>query len=370
MMLVLLLLSPFGFAAVLPEDRADTLYHVYDGGGIQVVGPSIIVRKKISESVSISANHYVDIISSASIDVVTTASRYEEERVQNSVSFDYLNNKTLISAGYTRSIENDYDASTFSFNISQDMLGALTNIAMGVSLGSNIVTKTGDTSFEETMTSRGFHLSLSQIVSKRMVISSAIEVITDEGFLNNPYRTVRYEDPDVLKGYSYQFEVYPNTRTSNAFAIRAKYHLPAKSALAVGYRIFSDSWGIESDTYEVSFQTAIVKDFIFELSYRAYSQTAANFYSDLFPYLNAQEFMARDKELSTFKDTTIGFGVTYDFLNNGSGFFKKGSFNFYADLMSFRYDDFKDLRSSNPVSAEPLYELDANIYRIFMSVWF
>ena len=32
-------------AAVLPEDRSDAMYHGYDGGGLQVEGPSVLVRK-------------------------------------------------------------------------------------------------------------------------------------------------------------------------------------------------------------------------------------------------------------------------------------------------------------------------------------
>lgn len=358
------------FAAVLPEDRADALYHVYDGGGVEVTGPSIIVRKKVSEAVSLSGNYYVDSISSASIDVVTTASAYTEERVQNSLSVDFLQGKTLMSAGYTTSVENDFDASTFSFNMSQDMLGDLTNISMGVSFGSNIITKTGDSTFEETMDSRGFHIALSQVVSKNLIMSTVIEVISDEGFLNNPYRSVRYLDGTVPQGYSYQAEVYPNTRTSNAFAIRGKYYLASKSSIGVGYRWFSDSWGIDSNTFELSYQTAMWDDFIFEVSYRAYDQTAASFYSDLFPFSNAQEFLARDKELSTFSDQSFGFGVSHDFIKNGSGFLKKGSLNAHVDLMQFKYDDFKDLTSTNSVSNEPLYELDANVYRLFVSVWF
>jgi len=364
------LLSSVTYAAVLPEDRADALYHSYDGGGVEVTGPSIIVRKKISESVSVSGNYYVDSISSASIDVVTTASKYSEERTQNSISVDYLHDKTLMSAGYTTSIENDYDASTFSFNMSQDMFGDLTNIGMGVSIGSNVITKTGDDVFKKTMDSKGFHISLSQVISKNLLISSVFEVMTDEGFLNNPYRSVRYLDSSVPKGYSYQSEVYPNTRTTNAFAVRAKYHLESQSAIGVGYRIFSDSWGIDSKTLELSYQTAMWKDYIFEVSYRTYDQTSANFYKDLFPFVNAQQFLARDKELSTFKDQSIGFGVSHDFISNGSGFFKKASVNFNIDLFKFDYANFKDLTSTNAVGTEPNYSFDANVYRLFISAWF
>ncbi|MDH3515166.1 MAG: hypothetical protein OEM83_09910, partial [Gammaproteobacteria bacterium] len=34
-----------GFAAVLPEQRVDAMYHYYDGGGVRVTGPALLVRK-------------------------------------------------------------------------------------------------------------------------------------------------------------------------------------------------------------------------------------------------------------------------------------------------------------------------------------
>ena len=61
-------------AGVLPDDRTDFLYHRYEGGGVLIDGPSVLVRKKVGKSVSLVGNYYVDSVSSASIDVVTTAS--------------------------------------------------------------------------------------------------------------------------------------------------------------------------------------------------------------------------------------------------------------------------------------------------------
>ena len=113
-----LFMCPFIQAAVLPEDRADILYHAYSGGGVDVNGPSILVRKKFLEKFSVSANYYVDFVSSASIDVETTASAYEEERTQYSVGMDYLTGKTTTSFNFTNSTESDYEANTMSFGIS------------------------------------------------------------------------------------------------------------------------------------------------------------------------------------------------------------------------------------------------------------
>ena len=59
-------------AAVLPEDRADFMYHGYDGDGLNVGGPSVLVRKSIADKVSVWGNYYIDSVTSASIDVVTT----------------------------------------------------------------------------------------------------------------------------------------------------------------------------------------------------------------------------------------------------------------------------------------------------------
>src|SRR5690606_28303969 len=99
---------PLGaMAAVLPDDRADALYHRYEGGGVTIQGPSILVRKKMAEKYAVSANYYQDMITSASIDVeVSGASEYKEERDQYSLGFEYLRGKTTYSINYTNSEEN------------------------------------------------------------------------------------------------------------------------------------------------------------------------------------------------------------------------------------------------------------------------
>jgi len=55
-------------AGVLPDDRADLLYHSYSGGGVSINGFSLMGRKKIGEHVSVLGNLYTDSISGASID--------------------------------------------------------------------------------------------------------------------------------------------------------------------------------------------------------------------------------------------------------------------------------------------------------------
>jgi hypothetical protein len=72
---------------VLPDDRTDALYHRYQGGGITIQGPSILVQKKITDNFAVNGNWYQDYISSASIDVKLSASPYKEKRTQESAGF-------------------------------------------------------------------------------------------------------------------------------------------------------------------------------------------------------------------------------------------------------------------------------------------
>src|SRR4030088_2193806 len=85
-------------AGVLPDDRADVLYHRYEGGGITIQGPSVLIQKKVTDNLALSANYYEDMISSASIDVQLSASPYHEKRTQKSVGAQYLHGKSTYSA--------------------------------------------------------------------------------------------------------------------------------------------------------------------------------------------------------------------------------------------------------------------------------
>ena len=371
LVLLCLLISTTSYSAVLPEERADVLFHSYSGGGIDINGPALLVRKSVGDSVSLSAKHYVDTISSASIDVevILGASTYEEERIENALSIDFLNEKTLMNISYTNSEENDFSADTFSFGISQDMFGDLTTVSMGYAHGENTVGKTGSPLFSQASQMDNFNLSLAQVLTKNLIMSMALETVTDAGFLNNPYRKVRYLDTPTT--FLLEDENYPQTRTSNAIAIRGRYFLPYRAALHAEYRLFKDSWGIEGNNIEFGYTHPFANNWIAGVHFRTYAQTKANFYSDLFPYSNAQNFLARDKELSTFNNSTIGFGVSYEFAKSEGGVIDKASVNFKFDHIEFNYEDFRDARQTSfTPGSEPLYKFNANIMQLFLSVWF
>ncbi|MEX0708467.1 MAG: DUF3570 domain-containing protein [Woeseia sp.] len=369
---ILLLALATGFpaiAGVLPDDRTDILYHLYDGGGVEIDGPSVLVRKQVGKNLSVVGNYYVDMVTSASIDVVTTASPYTEERKQWSLGMDYLRGNTTLTAGFTSSVESDFDASTWNFSVSQDMFGDMTTVTLSYGLGDDIVGRSDDETFSRDNTRQHYGVGLTQILTRNLITSLNFETITDEGFLNNPYRSVRYADSSSGTGYSFEPELYPATRTSNAVGLRARYFLPYRAALQGEYRFFTDTWDITSHTASVTYVHPM-DPWTFQVKYRWHDQTGAAFYNDLFSRSEATNFRARDKELSPMTSQTVTLSASYEFLENGWKFIDKGSINVAFDLLTVDYHDFSDLTAGAPPGSEPLYSLDANIFQLFFSFWY
>jgi hypothetical protein len=370
-----LLCASLAQAAVLPEERADAMYHRYDGGGVTIDGPSVLVRKNFKETVSAFANHYVDNVSSASIDVVTSgASEYSEQRTEVTVGGDYLYGKSLFSAGYTNSDESDYDANTYYFNVSQDFFGDLTNISFGYALGQDDVYQNGNDDFAESIDRHNYRFGLTQILTPNLITGFNWETISDEGFLNNPYRSYRYlNNPlDPAAGYSFSQEVYPNTRTSDAASLRFMYRLPWRATVGGSYRYFTDDWGIDAHTAGVSYTHVLFDHWFIDLKYRYYEQSDADFYADLFlvSSQDSRDYRARDKELSEFSNQTFSIYVSYEHSFNYR-FMDKAALTFQWDHLMFDYDNFTDLRESTTIPGqEPLYDLDADVYKAVFTVWY
>jgi hypothetical protein len=367
-LLLLLSSTPFLFAAVLPEERTDVLYHRYQGGGLTVDGPSVLIRKNIADKVSISGNYYVDNVSSASIDVVTQASKFTDKRTEESLNVSYLYDRTMLTGGYIHSSESDYISKTFHFDVSQDFFGDLTTLSMGYTRGNDTIKSNSNTSFEDTAVHQEYRVGLSQILTRDLIASLSEEIITDAGYLSNPYRSYRYKSGT---SYAWLPEVFPQARTSSTTTLNTRYHLPDYRAAVYGsYRFYRDGWDIKSHTLEIGYDHTLPKGWLFDVHARYYKQSKANFYRDLFDRANETTPISRDKQLSTFHSATFGAGVSYE-MPFHDRWLDKASFNLYWDHVKFNYDDFRDARVKDVAPGdEPLYSFDADIIRFFLTIWY
>jgi hypothetical protein len=72
----------------------------------------------------------------------------------------------------------------------------------------------------------------------------------------------------------------------------------------------------------------------------------------------------------------IGLGVTYKLPKGAIPWFEKSTVNLFWDHFDIQYDDFRnELLSQGPdapytVGNEPMYDLQANVIRLYLSFWY
>ena len=230
------------------------------------------------------------------------------------------------------------------------MFGDLTTLSLAFANTTDVVGENNGTANVPNVSwlghaqSRSYDVDLSQILTKNFIAGVNLNVITDQGFLANPYRSVRFLDTGNPKGYSLGSQVYPDTRTSTAVQIEGKYYLPYRAAVTGSYRYFRDTWSIVGNTYELDYTHPISNIWIVEGRFRYYKQNHADFYSDLFQYADEYRFEGRDQDLAAQDNYTIGAKVTYAFLPDGWKIFKRATATFDVSRITFHYVDFRNIK--------------------------
>lgn len=340
-------------SAELPEDRAESMYHLYDGGGVTADGPAVLIRKSVLDQVSLFASYYVDIVSNASIDVVTTASPYHETRKEHSFGADYLYHDALVSLSGSWSKEPDYSADAASLDVSQDVFGGMTTVSAGYTRGWDEVKKHGSPYFSAQANHWQYRLGATQVLTPRWLASLNLESTSDDGYLQSPYRVARVFGAAVP-------EVDPSTRTGRAVQLRVVGDVSGsgpRSSVRVQYRYFWDTWGIGSHTAEVGYSRYVGNRWLLDGYVRYYTQGRAVFYSN--DFTTEMTYMSRNRQLSDFWDAGPGLKATYSAGRVYSLFNIK--VNAAYQFLHFNYSDFTDIRSGK------LYSSNANVAEFFVT---
>ena len=337
-------------AAELPEDRADTMFHLYDGGGVTALGPAVLIRKSLFDRVSLTGSYFVDMVSNASIDVVTTASPYHETRTESSLGLDYLYHDSLISLSGSHSKEPDYSADGVNVDVTQDVFGGMTTVSVGYSRSWDTVGKHGSPGFSASANHWQYRLGVTQVLTPRWLMSLNLESVSDDGYLQSPYRVARAFGAAVP-------ERDPSTRTGRAALVRAVGDLGGRSSVRGSYRYFWDTWGIGAHTVELGYSRYLGDRWLLDGHVRYYRQDHALFYADNFT--SNMTYMSRNRQLSTFWDAGPGMKATYSAGRLWSRFDLKitGAY----EWLHFQYSDFTDIRTRQ------LYSFNANVLELFVS---
>jgi hypothetical protein len=339
-------------AVTLPEDTAEALYHLYDGGGVTAQGPALLVRKSLADKVSLSGTYYVDMVSNASIDVVTTASPFKETRTEYGVGADYAYRDSLLSVSYSNSDEPDYKAQGLSIDASQEVFGGMTTIKLGFTRGKDDVGKKGEGFFDYAKHWR-YRLGVTQILTPTWLASLNLEAVSDEGYLGSPYRAAQVFGALVP-------ERNPRTRSSRAVKFGAIGEIMPRTSIHADYRYFWDTWDIKAHTIEVGGSRYVGESFLIDAYLRYYKQSKALFYYD-----NAQAettYVSRNRQLSTFDDIAPGARLTYQYKQVPGQYQIQGHLNY--EYQRYKFSDFTDIRTGQ------LYSYGAHVLQLLVTATF
>ena len=337
-------------AATLPEDRAEALVHVYKGGGVTASGPALLVRKSLFDKVSLTGSLYVDAVSNASIDVVTTASPYKERRNDYGLALDYAVRDSLITLAVGASSEPDYKTHSLSLDIAQETFGGMTTVNLGFTRAADEVGKIGDAGFFDRATHWQYRVGVTQILTPKWLASVNLEAISDTGYLGNTYRVARVFGAAVP-------ERHPRTRSSRAIKFRAIGDLGQRDAVRAEYRYYWDNWDVKAHTLEAGYSRYLGESFLADGFVRYYKQSAALFYSD-----NAQSettYVSRNRQLSDFDNFVVGGKLTFDWKKQPGLYDLKA--NAGLELLNLNYKNFTDIRTGSP------YSLRAAVLQMYLT---
>ena len=157
---------------------------------------TIAARALIKDRVEITGRYLIDVVSSASVDVVTaaTTAAFRENRHEATGGVGYRDGTNSASAGYVFSRENDWQSHTIELGGSRDILQHNLTIGFGASLIFNDIWRSGDNNFKRSLNVYGGSLSVAGTPSRRDVVSLTYSLSYLSGYQASPYRYVLFND--------------------------------------------------------------------------------------------------------------------------------------------------------------------------------
>jgi hypothetical protein len=345
---------------------ASTLYVRGDTNATTVWSPRQRVSARFADTAGIDATFAVDAWTSASIDIVTSATRdlktgapHEIHEVRKEVTagaYYEFGNATL-SGGYRYSTENDYWSNGGVLNLALDFASKNTTLMLSGFGSKDQVGRAGDHYWRAPQNSVGGRLSLTQVLDKSSLLQISWETTHVAGYQESPYRFVAIGDAGTCRSLAPNCvpEQVPDERFRSAVVARVRRALGDKVSLGAEYRFYFDNWGLYSHTLSPDLQWLVTARGTLSFSYRYYTQSQADFYRPRYFTPPSSGYLTRDRELSALYSNRIGLGFVQAFDVGESTVMTLG---LRMGVTRFKYLAFVGLHSVDALEATALLSLD------------
>lgn len=270
--------------------------------GLRVISPWLMARQQVTGPVSVQVETRTDIITAASVDMISGASpSFQEVRKEVGFLTAYDQGGIRGHAGYTYSTENDTHSHTMTIGGSKELLSRTLTLALAYGLG---LDRLGSVREPESLwrnrTSNRIDATVTRILTPTAIASAAYTFEEIDGFQSSPYRLVPLvpKDSSLWERSQAQWvaERHPNTRGRHGFTLEARKALGNWATLRAVYRGYLDTWAVRSDTGELGATFDLGHGLELGVSNRLYWQSNASFYRSM--YSVDRLYITRDRRLA------------------------------------------------------------------------
>lgn len=281
--------------------------------------------------------YLVDVVSAASVDIVSTASqRWTEVRHAGALGASYERGGVGLRPQGSFSVEPDYVSFAGGAVVSAELPGRSHTAFVGGSHSHDTIGRTG-TSFDvfsRTLDADTIGAGVTLTLNRSTHLSLAPEVVFERGDSSKPYRYIPIFDasvaPGIQKGASIDrvnrerisarpLEQLPLDR--QRFALTARVgHRFGRSTIRVDERVYTDSWSVKASTTEARYFVDLSRRLRVWPRARVHAQTAAAFWQRAYTGTLAGDGLwvlprlrTGDRELSPLITAGAGAGASFAF---------------------------------------------------------
>jgi hypothetical protein len=273
---------------------------------------------------SVSGQYLVDIVSAASVDIVSTASRnWVEVRHAGTLDAAYKPGAFGVAVNAAVSREPDYLSWTAGGMLNHDFLDQNLTLLLGFNHGHDVAGRSGTpfSVFSRPLNRESFKAGASAVLDAATIGSLIADVVLENGDPSKPYRYVplfaagtnvpvgaSVDEVTALRVSARPLEQLPTTRSRYALTLRVAHRFSA-STLRVDERLYTDSWSLHATSTDARYLVDLGQRWELGPHVRVHAQTAVDFWQRAYVLQPGFDFPALrtgDRELGPLLGVTLG----------------------------------------------------------------
>jgi hypothetical protein len=301
-----------------------------DSDHVFVVTPSIEGHvENPTAGWSVDGSYLVDVVSAASVDIVSTASRnYTEVRQAGTLAAAYQPNTWGGAVNGSVSSEPDYLSWSAGGSVTKDVHDKNATLLLAFNHIYDIAGRTGTpfSVFSRRLDVEALKGGLTLVLDRATIGSFVVDGIFEDGDPSKPYRYVPLFAPGTtvpngasaalvtsLRVAARPLEQLPLSRQRYAGSFRMAHRfVKAKSTLRLDERLYDDSWALKASTTDVRYLIDLGTRWEVGPHARFHAQSAVDFWQRAYtigPGLEVPALRTGDRELGPLLGITEGFSV-------------------------------------------------------------